>query len=161
MTVTYEAIASQTLTSDQATVTFSSIPSTYTDLVLIKTGGQSSGNMTMRFNSDSATNYSGTQVFGLGSGSGGSDRYSSQNTMFINVANTTGSNVLTIMNIMNYTNTTTFKTLLVRNNDSAFYTGAYVHMWRKTPEAINRIDLSGAPNLLNGSTFSLYGIKAE
>lgn len=160
MTITYEAIASHTLVSDQTQVTFNPIASTWTDLVLVKTGGQSSGNMTMRFNSDSGTNYSGTQVFGTGSGSGSSDRYSSQGTMYINYSNATGNSVTTIMNIMNYANTTTNKTVLLRNNDSAFYVGAYVHLWRSTA-AITRIDLFGSPNLLSGSTFTLYGIKAE
>lgn len=159
MPVTYEPIATQTLTSDQTQVTFSSIAGTFTDLVLVKTGGQSSGNMTMRFNSDSGTNYSGTQVFGTGSGSGSSDRYSNQGTMYINYSNATGNSVTTIMNIMNYANTTTNKTVILRNNDSAFYVGAYVHLWRSTA-AITQIDLYGSPNLQNGSTFTLYGVKA-
>jgi hypothetical protein len=64
-TNTYVALATQTLGSAAASVTFSSIPATYTDLVLITSvQNNSGGNRAMQIilNADTATNYSGTEV---------------------------------------------------------------------------------------------------
>ena len=62
---------------------------------------------------------------------------------------------------MNYANTTTNKTVLLRNNNTAFGTEAQVGLWRST-SAINTIKLylDRAEYYVVGSTFTLYGIKA-
>ena len=70
MTATYEKIASQTLSSTVATVTFSSISGAYTELVLVMNpiSNTTSGSYPyLRFNSDSGTNYSRTMIQGTGS----------------------------------------------------------------------------------------------
>jgi hypothetical protein len=65
-----------------------------------------------------------------------------------------------IVNIINYSNTTTYKTLLGRGNTSASRIQATVGLWRST-SAINRIDLNiQGDNFAVGSTFTLYGIAA-
>jgi hypothetical protein len=66
---TYEAIATQTLGSAAASVTFSSIPGTYTDLVLVVAGTLTTGteNIVMQFNGDTGSNYSVTSLLGDGS----------------------------------------------------------------------------------------------
>jgi hypothetical protein len=67
MPATYEKIATTTLGSASATITFSSISSAYTDLRLVITALQGSGNnIALRFNSDSGTNYSRTRLIGNG-----------------------------------------------------------------------------------------------
>ena len=65
---TYESISSVTLTSNSTTVTFGSIPQTYTDLVLVIVAKITSGGLDMfiRFNSDTGSNYSYTQLYGNG-----------------------------------------------------------------------------------------------
>ena len=67
---TYTPIATQTLGSSAASVTFSSIPGTYTDLMLISFAqGQASGGdnrLVLQFNGDTATNYSSTYLIGNG-----------------------------------------------------------------------------------------------
>jgi hypothetical protein len=67
---TYEAIATQTLGSAAASVTFSSIPSTYTDLVLVcnfETSSNAIAGVYIQFNGDTSTNYSSTNLIGNGS----------------------------------------------------------------------------------------------
>ena len=62
---------------------------------------------------------------------------------------------------MNYSNTTTNKTVILRNNYPAVATWAVVGLWQNTA-AINEISLyPEVASWLSGSTFTLYGIKAE
>lgn len=77
MTATYESIETTTLGSAAANITFSSIPSTYTDLVVVYTlkAETASADIYMRFNSDSGSNYSNTILWGNGT-SAGSNRFS-------------------------------------------------------------------------------------
>jgi len=166
MPATYEPISTQTLGSAAATVTFSSISGTYTDLRLIyQTGMSSAGNEPyLRFNSDSSSLYSATILYGNGT-SALSLRSSIATAiqMARDVGLPTAIESVTTVDIMNYTNTTTFKTALIRTNKgSATYlqAGAYVALYRST-SAITSIDLStSAGNFVSGSTFTLYGIKA-
>jgi hypothetical protein len=67
-----------------------------------------------------------------------------------------------IIQIQNYANTTTYKTALVRINATDFRTYASVVLWRKSPEAINRVNIKmeASGNFATGSTFTLYGIAA-
>ena len=160
---TYVAIATQTLGSATATVTFNSIPSTYTDLVLVtQSAGSSAGqDFKIQFNSDTATNYSVTLIRGYGSGAT-SNRTSNSTYIYLDYS---GGSLTTIqdqynVNIINYANTTAYKTILTRYSSAANSAEAGVGLWRNT-SAINRIDLSmTAGNLVTGSTFSLYGILA-
>lgn len=164
MTVTYDKIASQTLGSNTATVTFSSISGSYTDLIVIADGNSTgSNNIQLRFNNDSGTNYSQTRLYGDGS-TAASDRHSNQTSIPF-VAGTVNSTTLRanyIAQIQNYSNTTTFKTALIRSNSSSLYVMAVVGLYRST-SAITRIDLicGDAASFRSGSTFTLYGIKAE
>jgi hypothetical protein len=164
---TYEAIATQTLGSATATVTFSSIPGTYTDLVLVVsniTNASSTNSVFLRFNSDSATNYSSTFLEGNGT-SATSNRVSNRTVIDsgYNVGLSTTNPGQVIFNIMNYANTTTFKTVISRfaqASGAAPGTSATVSLWRKTPEAITSIEVRCDVNLLTGTVFSLYGITA-
>ena len=159
---TYTPLATQTLSSVAATITFSSIPSTYTDLILvtqsaINTGGGQDSQI--QFNSDTSTNYSLTVIRGYGTGVA-SDKVSNSNLIYLDYS---GGSSTTIqdqynINIMNYANTTTYKTILTRYSSAANAAEANVGLWRST-SAINRIDLStSAGSFVIGSTFTLYGI---
>jgi hypothetical protein len=162
---TYSTIATQTLGSNQATVTFSSIPGTYTDLVLITNGATTVANkdIYMRFNSDTGTNYSRTVLYGDGT-SAASDRASNVSFGYADYLGWTGTTLGTqvcVINIMNYSNSTTNKTYLSRSNNASSATDLNVGMWRNTA-AINRIDIGAASSgiWITGSTFTLYGISA-
>jgi hypothetical protein len=64
---------------------------------------------------------------------------------------------------MNYANTTTFKTVLIRANNSSTGVDLILGLWRKTPEAITSITIKNtgtSSNFAIGSTLTLYGIKA-
>ena len=158
---TYEAIATQTLGSATSTVTFSSIPSTYTDLIIV-VNAKSAGTPTIRlqFNSDTGSNYSSTILYGDGT-SAGSVRVS--NEASINIGAVVTEFGTTIIHVMNYSNSTTYKTALgdYRMTSSAYgEAGAKVGLWRST-SAISTIVISTASNTFStGSSFSLYGIKA-
>jgi hypothetical protein len=163
MPSTYDKIQTTTLGSSQATITFSTIASTYTDLVLVmsmtNTGAANSVNA--KFNSDSGSNYSFTDLGGDGSAAG-SWRASSQTSLALEFAGAISSTQATyIMQLMNYANTTTYKTTLTRSNNTAYGLDANVGLWRST-SAINRIDLNiaNATSFATGSMFTLYGIKA-
>lgn len=164
MPATYEPIATTTLGSAVTSYTFSSIPSTYTDLVLISQDTSAASNYGfIQFNSDTGANYSDTMLNGDGSSasSGRLTRTSgapfSNGIYFGNVNNTPN---LRIMNIMNYSNTTTLKTVLSRNQFNSAFTSAYVGLWNSTA-AINSITLTATGTTFSvGSTFTLYGIKA-
>jgi hypothetical protein len=158
---TYTPLATTTLGSNTNTVTFSSIASTYTDLVLVMSVKNTSGSFydnLLRYNNDSGSNYSWTRLLGNGS-TASSARGSSQTSI---QAGWGGANpTTTIVSIQNYSNATTNKTCLVRSNDADANTAAYAGLWRSTA-AINRIDViafSGT-DFITGSTFTLYGIAA-
>jgi hypothetical protein len=168
MASTYEPIATQTLGSTTATITFSSIPSTYTDLVLVanaKTTATGSGGtpqaMVMTYNSDTGTNYSITSLYASGS-SAVSYRWSSQNSARVGAFTQTDATyfALTTINIFNYANTTTYKTSISRSGyDGTYGVEADVQLWRST-SAITSVTLGSDYSFKTGSTFTLYGIKA-
>ena len=76
MASTYQPIATNTLGSAAASVTFSSISGAYTDLVLIMNAGSSTTNadVDINVNGDTGANYSRTILYGTGS-TAGSTRY--------------------------------------------------------------------------------------
>jgi hypothetical protein len=163
MAITYEPIVSTTLTSTQTTVTFSSIPQTFTDLVLVmnlKTVNDGGYNY-YNFNGDTATNYSSTRLDTDGT-SAISGRSTNENILYqSHYANTDNLNFNTtiIMNLMNYSNTSTYKTTITKAINSTKGIDQVVGLWRSTA-AISTILISQSQTMTAGCTFTLYGIKA-
>lgn len=158
MPSTYEPIATTTGTGSSGTITFTSIPSTYTDLILVQTGASSVSSQVIeiRFNNDSGSNYS--RIYVIGNGTGASSGRDTNNTSVL--AGLVEANTNTIVHIQNYSNATTYKTCLIRNNVINTFTAAVVGLWRSTA-AINRVDiLVGSGSWNTTATFTLYGIKA-
>lgn len=162
---TYVAIATQTLSSTAASITFSSIPSTYTDLVLICNVGTTVGfqAIIMRANGDTGSNYSYRTMRGNGS-TVITEQQTSQTQVRISVAvdtSTSAADQVMTTNIMNYSNATTFKTFTGRSNNAIGNgTEANISMWRSTA-AINQLDIgTTGSTFVVGSTFSLYGIAS-
>ena len=161
MTATYEKIATTTLGSANATVTFSSIPATYTDLVLVSNPKMttSSTYFITTFNSDTATNYSQTRMSGNGT-TAASARDTSVSGIDMEFQNNDTDTGTSIMQIQNYSNTTTYKTALIRDNFAAYGVFARVALWRSTA-AISTITLTmSSSTFAAGSQFTIYGIKA-
>ena len=158
MPTTYEPIEAKTLGTATASVTFSSIPQTYTDLVLIVQGTSTVVEpILMQFNGDTGSNYSWTQV---GGDSGGtfSNRTTSQTSMRIGFSNTAQGNH--IAQIMNYSNSTTYKTSLSRSNIADVGVRAIAGLWRNTNAITSITVIQNAGSFSAGCTFTLYGIKA-
>ena len=154
----YEVISTQTLGSAAASVTFSSIPQTYTDLVLItSSAGSADVDIFGRLNGDTGSNYSGTRVYGNGSVAA-SDRESSQTRMQLGVSRS--AQTTNILQINNYSNTTTYKTVFNRSNEAGYSTIAWVCLWRSTAAISTVLLYPASGNFNTGSTFTLYGIKA-
>ena len=165
MPQTYTPIASTTLTTAAASYTFSSIPTTYTDLVLVINSAIVTTGYTIRMqvgNSsvDTGTNYSTTALYGTGTAAG-SNRESNQTNASINwngYPTTTSGASITIVNLLNYSNTSTNKIFLTRANNAATGTDAIVSLWRST-SAINVIKIFPiSDNFAAGTTLTLYGI---
>jgi len=159
---TYTPIATTTLGSAQASYTFSSIPSTYTDLVLVCNWKNSAGSGywgQLQFNGDTGSNYSTTVLQGNGS-IASSYRYSNDSVGVRIGGLTTANNNPSIVNIQNYSNSTTYKTQISRYSDSSSAVQAFATLWRNTA-AITSIKIqieNGTANIVAGSTFTLYGI---
>ena len=154
---TYTPLATTTLSSSAASYTFSSIPSTYTDLRLVTYSTLTSAdNTTLRFNGDTGSNYSSTYLGGNGS-SASSGRFSNTTSTYLGYIGTG----VQKFDIMNYSNATTYKTVLCRSDDASNWVEAAVGLWRSTA-AINSVTIRcfGASSFATGSTFTLYGIAA-
>jgi hypothetical protein len=162
-TNTYVALQTQTLTSSAASVTFSSIPQTYTDLIIVaQIKGTANTYLNLRFNGDTGSNYSRTVLSGNGS-TATSERRTNATVINTDYNETieTNFNYVNIMQIMNYSNTNINKTVLCRPNNAASGSGATVGLWRNTA-AITSVSLVSNNNSFDsGSTFNLYGIAAD
>jgi hypothetical protein len=163
---TYTQIATNTLGSAASSVTFSSIPGTYTDLVLVgnilgNVGSPTDYSIKLTFNNDGTSVYSVTKLTGNGT-TASSAR--SSNVAYIpawdqGYFSTTAPTTI-ITNVLNYSNATTYKTALTRGNAAGTATQATVGLWRST-SAITRLDIAAeAGNFGTNTTFSLYGISA-
>lgn len=158
---TYTPIATQTLSSTVATITFSSIPQNYTDLNLVINGVATSGNdVRIQFNNDTGTSYSYTTLSGNGS-SAVTNRATGEDsfplTYWGGVSATLGAS-LQIGMIMNYSNSTTNKTVLTRATNAATGATTNIALWQNT-NAINTITIfPPTASFTAGASISLYGI---
>jgi hypothetical protein len=163
MAITYEPIATTTLGSAAASVTFSTISGSYTDLVLVFFTPSNSINddMYLQYNSDTGSNYSNTTLRGNGttaSSTRGSNttgaRFSDQSSPTTSTSNTA------IIHIMNYANTTTYKTNISRSNNASTGIDAMVTLWRNTAAITSVKVYPASGNMATGTIATLYGIKA-
>ena len=158
--ITYEPISSTTLGSAATIVTFSSITGSYTDLVLVcnLTVG-SARSLSLRFNSDSSTNYSNLQLYGNGTSALSA---LNANTSYLYLAGAYTTLSTANISLQSYSNTTTYKTILAQQGNTGTETASNVALWRST-SAITSIEISAegvTNNLSAGSVFTLYGIAA-
>jgi len=159
---TYTPIATYTAGSAQTSITFSSLGS-YTDIKIVANLQDSNQYGLLRFNSDSGSNYSRTWVYGDGS-SAVSNRTSNATSAYWGATASGSEFLLNEFNLMNYGNSTTNKTMLVRQTQasSGGQAGAYVYLWRSTSAitSISFISATGSATIAAGSTITLYGIQA-
>jgi hypothetical protein len=161
MATTYEKIATTTLGSAAASITFSSIAATYTDLRLVLVGTSSAGGgVRLQFNSDTATNYSNTQLYGFPA-SAYSGRETNKTYCDLSVFGfETTIPCFISTDIFSYAGST-YKTLLAEYSGDQNGSGGVarvVNLWRST-SAITSMQLSlSSGNYNTGTTATLYGI---
>jgi hypothetical protein len=157
-------IATNTLGSATASVTFSNLPQTYTDLILVTNLKSAvAKDLLYRINSDSGTNYSCRALSGTGT-TVSSDSTTSSSYGYLDMYGyiEPGDGQMAISQWNNYSNTTTYKTVISRASNSANGVTMVVDMWRST-SAITSITLYAGTvgtNFSSGSTFTIYGVKA-
>ena len=163
MPSTYEPIATTTLGTAAASIDFTSIPATYTDLRLVLIGTVTLASYTplLRFNSDSASNYSYTFLQGSGT-TATSGRGTSQTWIQLGPTNgfdSTIPNFLTV-DIFSYAGSTNKTCLATMSEDlnGSGYTIQEVGLWRST-SAITSLTFFLQTNYQSPTRFSLYGIK--
>jgi hypothetical protein len=172
MPTTYTLISSNVLASSAASVTFSSIPATYTDLVVrisARTDRSATSDSTkMTINSDNTTIYSFTRLRGDGTNAS-SNRNTGNTTVSIESTdgNTATSNTFdsTEIYIPNYLSTVNkpISSVIMREDNSVAattYNSVQAHLYRNT-SAITSLSFapSNGPNYLSTSSFYLYGIS--
>ena len=155
MASTYEKIATNTLSSASSTITFSSISGAYTDLVLVINGALTGSAVKLiKFNGDTAANYSITTLVGTSAGASSGEYAES----YIDVANSSTASFMNTVKIMNYSNTTTYKTFLARQDASTTTVEQIVGLWRSTAAITSFTITTSSNSVASGSTFTLYGI---
>jgi hypothetical protein len=167
----YESIATVTGTGSSATITFSSIPSTYTHLqvrcISRSTAGSAGGSgIQVTANSDSTSgNYSFHRLMGDGTSAAA---YGQSGLDYIllnsNSANTSGMYAVSIIDILDYTNTNkgkTFRALTgLELNNTLGVVGVRSQGYFATPAAITSLSFTtSVGNHDTNTTFALYGIK--
>lgn len=166
MPATYEAIATYTATAAISDYTFTTIPSTYTDLVLIlRTRTTASGcAVAMRFNGSSTSNYTWNYFSGNGSSVSGTGFSGPSSYGPVGWAGNFGdTQSLFIVHINSYSSgTDRFKSWISRSGSSTTQTEILHGAWSKDPKAtINEIQLFPTTgNFVTGTNITIYGIKA-
>ena len=167
----YDALATITLSADTATVSFVGIPSGYKHLQVrifgqTNRGTYSYDNAYLRFNSDSATSYSDHALYGTGSSTSAQAGSTRDNLRLGNGflgTSTGGTFGINIIDILDYANTNTYKTVRVLGGEDANGSGQVglgSGNWRSTA-AISTILFGpdGSSLFKSGSQFALYGVK--
>jgi ABC-type molybdate transport system substrate-binding protein len=157
---TYVALATTTLGATAASVTFSSIPADYRDLVLVIEGEPSGTNpMDIDLNGDSTNaNYFGVIAYQQGAGSAASFNVN-ETYIGVNYYNSYGRTQVTVQ-FLDYSANDKHKHYLVRSGAAGGWIAMSAHRWENTnPISTMRIDLRGG-SFTTGTTFSLFGIEA-
>ena len=164
MATTYEAIQTTTLGTSATTITFSSIPATYTDLQLVIVQVGTYQDLQIRLNGDTSTNYSMTAVDGTGSVAESSSQSSvAQYDCSGGTAGTSGISypLFSTIDFFSYTGST-YKTMLSTKSldkNGSGVTVRTVGLWRSTAAITSvLLMLNNADNV--GTTATLYGILA-
>ena len=175
-TNSYESIASTTVGSGgQSTITFSSIPSTFTHLQLrIMCKSANTGNTgdyaALTFNSDSGSNYTyhrlkgdGSSASAYGTGTGTFNSVVLERITTSNASIATEVQGVLVVDILDYTNTnknTTVRNLGGYDNNGSGQILLTSALWTNT-NAVTSITIvtPTADNWTQYSSFALYGIK--
>ena len=153
------ALATVTLQAATPTVTFSGIPNTYRDLVVMcdVTGLSAGGSWQLRLNEDTGNNYNTVMMRGIPTTTFQSFSFSNESVGYINVAAFNNDKAVAVVQVIDYSATNKHKSVLSRSN----YTGTVVEAgairWANTAAVTSLTIRVPSGNFASGSTFSLYG----
>jgi hypothetical protein len=162
----YESIATATGDGSSATITFSSIPSTYTSLqlranILTDTAGKT---LLWRLNGDTGTNYTAHSLYGSGAAAGANNSTIVTSSDFFNQVTGTGTTQPTavILDLHDYASTTKYKTVrsiagVDKNGSGEIDLNS--GLWLSTAAVTSLTIRMSSGYFTTSSTFSLYGIK--
>jgi hypothetical protein len=156
ITPTYVPLATVTLASADGSVDFTSIPQSFSDLILVANYGAASAGFSGKayLNADTTPgNYTSVRMVG-----NGSTYYSSATGESIRWEVQATANSLVMLQIMDYSATNKHKTVLVRASNAGAAVEASVSRWNQTT-AVDAVRLAFGTNFTIGSTFSLYGVN--
>ena len=159
---TFELIASSTVgAGGAASIDFTSIPSTYTDLCLklsLRHSGAGSNDVYVSFNSSTA-NFTGRYLEGTGSGVASSTLARFIGTVMAQTASTFTNGEVYIPNYAGSTNKSFASDFVAENNATLAYSYFTAGLWSNTA-AINAIGITpSSGNWVQYSTAYLYGVK--
>jgi hypothetical protein len=159
----FDSIQTVTVGTAQSTLSFTSIPATYTHLQIrgFTLGSVTAQDVKLQFNSDTATNYSIHYLQGSGSAAS-SAGLASQSYIEIGLTGTTANPSVFVTDILDYGNTNkkkTVRSLSGYDSNGSGYVNLFSGYWNSTT-AISTITLTAySGNFNTYSSFALYGIK--
>ncbi len=162
----FESIATTTLSTSTATVTFSSIPQTYKHLQIRTIARNSADNISLRmtFNSDSSSIYTLHELYGSGAvaASAAQTSIAYYPCSLAGPASATGVFGASITDILDYTNTNKYKTMRTLtgyDGNGSGYVELTSGVWMSS-SAISSLTIVPNGGTMNQySSFALYGIK--
>jgi hypothetical protein len=154
-TPTYSPLATVTLGASASSVTFSSIPATYRDLILVFAGSATAlSSPGVRLNSDTGSNYSDVTM----NGSGSVASSAAETRSFALLGRMSTSQSVSVIQIMDYSASDKHKTMLGRGNAADDFVRAAAARWANTAVVTSVSVMNATFNA--GTTFSLYGVIA-
>jgi hypothetical protein len=166
----YESIATATGTGSSATITFSSIPSTFKHLQIRYIGRTTNSaterNYYIRLNSDSGSNYAYHRLYGNGSTTG-AEGYATQTEAYcfssmpgaLVASNIIGVGITDLLDYGSTSKNKTLRTIHGYDSNGGGNINISSGLWLST-SAVNTITLTIASgNWTTESSFALYGIK--
>ena len=160
-------IESKTLGTAQASIEFTSIPQTFTDLVFLISGRSSRSSVIAEVSislNSSTSGFTNRRLFGTGSSvSSDANSASGRGIAFVSGASTTsdtfGNSSIYIPNYTAAVNKSLSSDSVYENNATEAHQALFAGLWSNT-DAINTVGftLQDATNWVAGSTISLYGI---
>ena len=163
----YDSIATVSGTGSSGTISFTSIPSTYTHLQIRFIGRATTATSTIRvqFNSDTGSNYANHMLYGEGSAVYAANNTTQTYMRFYGLANSgLSADIVSahIVDVLDYTNTNknkVYRTLGGFDANGSGEQGLFSGLWMST-SAITSIDLiTNSGSWTSSSSFALYGIK--
>jgi hypothetical protein len=157
-TPTYTPLATVTLGTTASSVTFSNIPATYRDLIVIFNGtGTASSNLIYRINGDTGGNYNRVQMQGNGSTTASAVGSNETESYAVGIGSV---RTMARIELLDYSATNKHKTSLARGDDTSGLVIARANRWANTAAITSIACIAAGTTFATGSTLSLYGVIA-